>query len=230
MGSRWVAGGVRKGDVPDWIARDSHSGSYVLAEAKGRLTGNEWIFLWAKPACVKSGTVQFDRVAVRDASNRRIRTTNRVVANLWCTDRRQRCPVSLLWDPEGEAEGLSEEEIPRHASAIRSRRVGNITAGLGHPGFLDGGPETSRQTVRITAQPTEVPQPLDDERLLVETRGEPRTATRRSAEPLSGEKHERRICRCNHHALRRPSQFSTRPTLTPPAPRRSGREPRTNRP
>ena len=36
----------------------------------------------------------------------------------------------------------------------------------------------------------EVPQPLDDERLLMKTRGEPRAMTRRSPDRLSGEQHE----------------------------------------
>ena len=184
---------VKKGDVPDWIAWDPHSGSYVLAEAKGRLGGTEQGFLARTPACIKSGKAQFQRVEVRDASRRRIGTTNWVAANLWCTDSRTRRPVCVLWDPDGEGEQLFEEEIPGHASAIRRQRLGNITTRLGHPGFLNGGTETRGQTVRISAEPsepTETPKAVEDELLFLGNDGEPLTAIRRGGDALSGEKHE----------------------------------------
>ena len=45
----------KKGDTPDWIAWDPAAGSYVLAEAKGRLTGDEDDFLYSVPSCIKNG-------------------------------------------------------------------------------------------------------------------------------------------------------------------------------
>ena len=159
---------------------------------------------------MKAGKAQFDRVAVRKAGNREIRTTNWVVANLWSTDRRPRNPVSLLWDPEGEGEQLSRDEIPQHASAIRRRRVMNIAAGLGHPGFPDGSSETGGRTVRISAQPTTPPQdpaPRDGDPVVVGTHGERRTATRRRADPLSNAEHE------DAYVAAVITRFGVRPTL-----------------
>ena len=189
---------VNRGDVPDWIAWDPRSRSYVLAEAKGRLGGTLWGYLSQTPACIRSGKAQFQRVEVRDAQRRRIATTNWVAANLWCTDRRGRGPVCLLWDPDGEGEQLLEEEVPRHAAAVRRQRLGSITAALGHPGFPDGSTEPSGRIVRIAAAPSEppeadellaVPQGLEDGRLFLGTDAESVAVTRREAEPRSGERH-----------------------------------------
>ena len=81
---------VKRGDVPDWIAWNPGSRSYVLAEAKGRLGGTLRGYLSQTPACIRSGKAQFQRVEVRDAHHRRVATTNWVAANLWCTDRRRK--------------------------------------------------------------------------------------------------------------------------------------------
>ena len=190
---------VKTGDVPDWIAWDPRSRSYVLAEAKGRLGGTVLGFLSQTPACITSGKAQFKRVEVRNARHRKIATTNWVAANLWCTDRRGGNPVCLLWDPNGEGEQLLEEEVPRHAAAVRRQRVGGITAGLGHPGFPEGDTEPMGQTVRITAapsepteppEPLEIPQVLDEERRSPGADREPVFVTRRETEPPSRERHE----------------------------------------
>ena len=186
---------VTRGDVPDWIAWDPHSRSYVLAEAKGRLGGNEWDFLSRTPACISAGKAQFERVEVRDMGHRSIGTRNWVAANRWCTDRRGRRPICLLWDPDGEGERLPEEEIPRHAAAVRRQRVGDITSALGHAGFLDGDTETRGQTVRIVApsEPPEfpeIPQAFEEELLFRGTDLEPLVVTRRGAGPRSTDNHE----------------------------------------
>ena len=199
---------VKGGDVPDWIAWDPRSRSYVLAEAKGRLGGSVEGFLSQKPACISAGKAQFERVEVREMSGRRLRTTNWVAANLWCTDRRGRRPVCLLWDPDGEGEQLVEEEVPRHAAAVRRQRVGSIAAGLGHPGFPEGETEPSGRTVSIAAAPSErseppeppellepvetlaIPQGPDDETFFPRADREPVAVTRREAEPRSRERHE----------------------------------------
>ncbi len=187
---------VKRGDVPDWIAWDPHARSYVLAEANGRLGGTVREFLSGTPACINSGKAQFERVEVRDARRRRIATTNWVAANLWCTDRRGGRPVCLLWDPDGEGEQLLEEEVLRHAAAVRRQRVGSIAAGLGHPGFLEGGTEPRGRTVRIVAAASEppeapaIPQRFDEERRFLGIDPEPIAVTRVEAEPRSRERHE----------------------------------------
>ncbi|MDE0420043.1 MAG: hypothetical protein OXK76_04025 [Gammaproteobacteria bacterium] len=190
---------VKRGDVPDWIAWDPGSRSYVIAEAKGRLGGNLRGYLSQTPACITSGKAQFQRVEVRDAHRRTIATTNWVAANLWCTDRRGRGPVCLLWDPNGEGEQLLEEEVLQHAAAVRRQRVGNIAAALGHPGFPDGSTAPGGRIVRVAAVPSEppeadevraVPQGLGDERLFLGKDVEPVGVARREAEPSSRERHE----------------------------------------
>ena len=199
---------TERGDVPDWIAWDPRSRSYVLAEAKGRLGESVDGYLFQTPRCICSGKAQFERVEVRETSGRTIRTTNWVAANRWCTDRRGGAPVCLLWDPDGEGERLVEEEIPRHAAAVRRQRVDGIAAGLGHPGFPEGETEPIGRTVHIAAAPSgssklpEPPQLLeplelaairgvpDEERRLPSANREPVVVTRREAEPRSQDRHE----------------------------------------
>ena len=134
-----------RGDIPDWIAWDSRAQAYVLAEAKGRLAGSEHGFLHGTPSCVHAGKAQFERVAVRDSGGRTIATRNWVAANLWSTDERRREPVSLLWDPPDDGDSLVDDEVPRHAVAIRKHRIAAITKRLGAPAF----------TVRIAMEPSD---------------------------------------------------------------------------
>ena len=184
---------VKRGDVPDWIAWDPRSRSYVLAEAKGRLGGTKRGFLSGTPACINSGKAQFERVEARDARHRRIATTNWVAANLWCTDRRGERPVCLLWDPDGGGDQLLEEEVPRHEAAVRRQRVGRIAAGLGHPGFAEGGTEPRGRTVRIAAAASEalaIPHTFDEDRRFLRTDPEPIAVTRVEPEPRSRDRHE----------------------------------------
>ena len=193
---------VKRGDVPDWIAWDPHARSYVLAEAKGRLGGTVRGFLSGTPACINSGKAQFERVEARDARRGRIATKNWVAANLWCTDRRGGRPVCLLWDPDGEGDELLEEEVTRHAAAVRRQRIASIAGGLGHPGFPEGGAEPRGRTVRIAAAASEPPKapeapeapaiPLgfDEERRFPATAPAPIAVTRVEPEPRSRERHE----------------------------------------
>ena len=156
---------IKRGDIPDWIAWDPAARSYVLAEAKGSLTGRDRNFLYERPTCVATGKAQFDRVEVIDSHNRIIRTRNWVAANLWTTDERRRRSVSLLWDPEGDGDELLSNEIPVNAAAIRGRRIANIAMGLGRPKTLRLGAENLGQTVRISIQPSEddlPPEPAAD--------------------------------------------------------------------
>ena len=185
---------VAKGDVPDWIAWErGNPASYVLAEAKGRLTGSDATFLRGQPPCVSAGKAQFDRVVVLDGNGRRIRTKNWVVAHLWSTERRKRRPVSLLWDPDGDGEELSEAEVPQHALGIRTHRISNVAAALGHAGFAGGRRGRPSRTVRIAAQPsapTEAAAAVEDGPVVLSTKEEPFVARRRPADPLSDGKHE----------------------------------------
>ena len=151
----------REGDIPDWIAWDPAAGSYVLAEAKGSLTGIDDDFLYSKPSCVDDGKAQFGRVKVSNSNGRQIRTRNWVAANLWSTDQRPRDSVSLLWDPDGDGEELLREEIPAHAAAIRSHRIGKIATGLGRAESLQLGEKTSGIAVRIRIEPSKNGAPME---------------------------------------------------------------------
>ena len=126
---------IDNGDIPDWIGWDPQAGSYVLAEAKGRLTGSDQQFLNGTPKCVDAGKAQFERVEVRDSGGRIIATRNWVAAMLWSTEKRCRSPVSLLWDPRADGEMLTDEEATRHAAAIRGHRNAITQSRLGGPGL-----------------------------------------------------------------------------------------------
>ena len=127
---------VKRGDIPDWIAWDPKGPSYVLGEAKGRLSGNLQDYLTGVPSCIDAGKAQFTRVEVKDSGNRRILTRNWVAVNRWSTEERGGQAVSLLWDPPADGEPLSEEEARRHADAIRRHRIEAIARRLGDPEFI----------------------------------------------------------------------------------------------
>lgn len=146
---------ILNGDLPDWIAWDPNLNCYVLAEAKGRLTGNVLNFLTEMPACIGSGKAQFSRVEVRNSRHQKIKTRNWVVANLWSTDERDREPVSLLWDPEGDGVDLSDDEIPGNANAIREHRIANIAKGLGRPEAIGKDADDTGLSLRIAIEPSE---------------------------------------------------------------------------
>jgi len=135
---------VDGGDIPDWIGWDTRAGGYVLAEAKGRLSGSEQQFRCGMPRCVTVGKEQFKRVEVRNSSGRRVAVRTWIAAILWSTDERDRAPVSLLWDPPSDGDPLESKEIPRHAAAIRSHHNSVTVSRLGGLDF----------TVRIAVQPS----------------------------------------------------------------------------
>ena len=136
---------IDKGDIPDWIAWNPQTGAYVLGEGKGRLTGSEQRFLNGTPSCVDAGKEQFARVEVRDSGGRTIATRNWVAVNLWSTDERRQRPVSLLWDPPEDGDLLTDDEVPRHADAIRRHHIATTAMRLGEPDF----------TVRIAVKPSD---------------------------------------------------------------------------
>ena len=146
---------ILNGDIPDWFAWDPVNNCYVLAEAKGRLTGNIGNFLTQMPTCIRSGKAQFSRVEVRNSRDQKIRTRNWVVANLWSTDERKREPVSLLWDPDGDGDDLSDDEIPSNANAIRKHRIANIAIGLGRPEAIREDTDGFGLALKIAIEPSE---------------------------------------------------------------------------
>ena len=135
---------VDDGDIPDWIAWDPEGGHHVLCEAKGRLSDRGGRFLGGKPECIDGGKAQFDRVEVTDSIGRRIATRDWIAATLWSTDRVRRDPVSLLWDPPGGGEGLTEEEAEDHGQAMRRQRNATFVARLGN----------TERVVRIAVAPS----------------------------------------------------------------------------
>lgn len=157
---------VAPGDIPDWIAWDPADRCYVLAEAKGRLTGSTPAFMWGTPPCVGSGKDQFKRVSVSDSAGKGIMTRDWLVAHRWSTDARPREPISLMWDPRRAGGELSRGELPFHAAAIRRTRISNIAAALGFRVSVGDGDGFMGQAIRISVAPSlaAVPRtPLKDE-------------------------------------------------------------------
>ena len=145
---------ISQGDIPDWIAWDPGEGGYVLAEAKGNLTGTSHNFQQGTPACIGAGKAQFGRVEVKDVSGTNIATRNWVAASLWSTDTRRRIPVSVLWDPPGEGAEIPREEVSGHAAAIRARKFNALAPRLVRSTAIDSTPGFR---IRISAQPSEKP-------------------------------------------------------------------------
>lgn len=137
-----------RGDIPDWIAWDPRAGTYILGEAKGRLTGSQPQFLNGMPNCIHLAKAQFGRVVVKDHSDNDITTRNWVAANLWSTDARRRQPISLLWDPPDDGATFTDDEVRRHADAMRKYRVTTMAERLGTPTL----------PVRISAKPSHDPE------------------------------------------------------------------------
>lgn len=141
-----------KGDIPDWIAWDPRTGSYVLGEAKGSLSGSERDFRSGTPACVGSGKSQFGRVSVTGPAGL-IRTRNWVAANLWSTDQRRQRSVSLLWDPETIGAEIPEDERALRADGLRRRRLAAQALRLGRLGLMRRQPRVDGPIVRVRALP-----------------------------------------------------------------------------
>ena len=144
---------IKKGSIPDWIVWDPSNNSYAMVEAKGVLRGKGRNFLYERPSCIEVGKKQFQRVRVKDRSNRLIRTRNWVAANLWSTDANSNShkPVSLLWDPEGTGEDLSSGEIQEHRFAIHKHRMAKLATGMGFSIQSNG--KISGLNVEVTVKP-----------------------------------------------------------------------------
>ena len=118
------------GDAPDWIATDPRTRRPVLCEAKGLLGGSVDTFRTGKPKCISTGKAQFGRVKVYYGSSVAA-TRNWVVANLWSTERRDRTPMSLMYDPPGEGDDIPDEAWPQVEAAARGAWLESVLNGLG---------------------------------------------------------------------------------------------------
>ncbi|HYJ84149.1 MAG TPA: hypothetical protein VEW26_15050, partial [Allosphingosinicella sp.] len=120
---------VHTGDIPDWIAWDERNARFVLGEAKGSLTGTDFL-AQDGPKCVHSGKEQFERVQTY-VSGRLIEPGRWVAATRWATDERNGYPVTVLWDPPVDERPFSEEEAERHRLAIGRAWFDSIAPGFG---------------------------------------------------------------------------------------------------
>lgn len=152
-----IPGSVRverqvKGDIPDWIAWDDLNARFVLCEAKGSLTANDFLAAGG-PKCAHGGKAQFDRVSTFDGSVE-IHPVQWVAATRWATEERKGDPVTVLWDPPTDGSSYSDEEADRHRSAISRAWVASIAPGLGwnSPDELLS-PEREREAVVVRVNP-----------------------------------------------------------------------------
>jgi hypothetical protein len=141
-----------KGDIPDWIAWDDLNSRFVLCEAKGSLTANDFLASGG-PKCVHGGKAQFDRVSTFDGSVE-IHPARWVAATRWATEQRKGDPVTILWDPPTEGGSYSGDEAERHRAAISTAWVASIAPGLGwdSPDELLS-PEREREAVIVRVKP-----------------------------------------------------------------------------
>jgi hypothetical protein len=121
----------KKGDMPDWVGWSPTLGCYVLAEAKGRLTGKHAAWITDTPSCVATGLGQFARCKVMKAGSQ-LRTKNWLIANLWATDAdANHQPVIVAWDPNDEGRDLNPDQKPVHQQQIAQRWARSILQAMG---------------------------------------------------------------------------------------------------
>lgn len=151
---------ISGGDIPDWIAWDDANSGYVLCEAKGSLTANDFLSL-GQPSCIGAGKKQFERVQCFDG-NARLHPAEWVAATRWSTDRRGGEPATVLWDPPTRSGPFLPEDAARHRAAISSLWLDRISRGLG---ARDGVELLSKErrgaAVVIRAFPGQIPEEED---------------------------------------------------------------------
>lgn len=118
-----------KGDIPDWLAWDDVNSQFVLCEAKGSLTGNDFLG-HGEPGCVRNGKAQFERVSCI-ANGRQVQPAKWVAATRWATETRDGLPITLLWDPPVEGNAFDTEEADQHREAMSRAWLDSIAPGLG---------------------------------------------------------------------------------------------------
>lgn len=120
---------LHAGDIPDWLAWDDRNKQFVLCEAKGSLTANDFL-TGDPPTCVRQGKEQFRRV-VSTIAGRVVHPAEWVAASRWSTDLRAWQPVTLLWDPPVEGTFFEPGAAAPHREAITRAWLSSIAAGFG---------------------------------------------------------------------------------------------------
>lgn len=144
------------GDIPDWLAWDEVNHRFVLCEAKGSLTANDFLGV-GTPKCILEGKRQFERVR-SELGGRPYKPGQWVAATRWSTDERKVQPVTLLWDPPVTEHAFEPEEAAQHKEAISRAWLNSIARGLGAEG-ADNLLALARQdrTVVLRAKPGSIP-------------------------------------------------------------------------
>ncbi len=148
------------GDIPDWLGWDARRSRFVLAEAKGSLSSDDFM-RYDGPSCIHAGKAQFSRVSATIGS-RPVQPDRWVAATRWSTDVRGGTPISILWDPPSDDAAFSEEEAMQHRAAIDKAWLNSIAPGLG---WSNGSELTDqareRSAVFVSAAPGPIPENED---------------------------------------------------------------------
>ncbi|MDQ1158843.1 hypothetical protein QE385_003170 [Sphingomonas sp. SORGH_AS 950] len=156
------------GDIPDWLAWDRRRRKFVLCEAKGSLSGTDFL-TGDPPSCIRKGKEQFGRVS-STVAGRSYRPDEWVAATLWSTDTRSHTPVTILWDPPVEQAPFSPDEAEHHQRVITRAWLDSIAVGFGvdnADAILRAAKEDQTVEVRATPGPSpERPVPPPDPREL----------------------------------------------------------------
>lgn len=148
------------GDIPDWIAWDDQASRFVLCEAKGSLTSNDFLSAGG-PKCAHDGKSQFERVKTFDGTTE-IHPAKWVAATRWATDHRQVKPTTILWDPPSDYRPFSPEDANRHRGAMSRAWLASIAPGLGWHSAEDLlSKERGREAVVVMTKPGPVPPEME---------------------------------------------------------------------
>lgn len=205
------------GDIPDWIAWDDRASRFVLCEAKGSLTSND--FLSADgPKCAHDGKSQFERVKTFDGAIE-IQPAKWVAATRWATDHRTVNPTTILWDPPSEYRPFSPEDADRHRDAISRAWLASIAPGLGWRSandLLSG--DRGREAMVVRAKPGPVPPemewPIADDADEIEGLGDLSAPTRVTSQIVSSMIRPR-ISRGQQDNLTEANLYANRTALEP---------------
>jgi hypothetical protein len=131
LGNETTVSRCKGGDMPDWVGWSPALGRYVLAEAKGRLTGTHSAWMSKTPNCITKGLRQFERCKVT-RQGAKLRTKNWLVASLWATDvNANHQPVMVAWDPEEDGQDLGQDEQLMHQRELERRWALSILRAMG---------------------------------------------------------------------------------------------------